>query len=267
MMKATIFPAVLKLTPIYFLASLVFILCFSFSFLFALFSLMPLSLRSNLLAGISHLLTQTWLRSLPPFILIELPFALLAFLIIFLIFRTRFNLLNHLIASTISFCLLLLIGSYTYFKPINLSGHRMPGFFSTKLSVKQASCDLMPQESIYNWTYPLNDQTNLSVHSPIVVNLKENVSLNGSCEATYAHMKPANSSKILGQTVSGNLPLVPDNPNALTELTYLSHAPINDIRNFSSSGSWDRFATITVTCNYQKSGCSGSESFSFVVAN
>ncbi|OGC56868.1 hypothetical protein A3H26_04135 [candidate division WWE3 bacterium RIFCSPLOWO2_12_FULL_36_10] len=262
--------SLLKLTLIYFFLSIFFLLFFQFSLVIAIFSVLPVDIKIFLI-NVFKDLSSLYLIKNPPsffqpfftFILMELPFVLLSFATSYLLFRNKCEKKYHLLAATFSLLGILILGSFTVIKPMNVGEHKFPGFFSVQISLREFRCSNLPKQSIFNWTYPSNGQTNASIHSPVVVNLKNGVRISSSCDTTYINGRYANSSKMLGGFPGSNIPLVPDGSNTVSELNYLSNADLDEIKKFVSAGSWDNNAIIKVTCNYIKSGCSGNESFSF----
>lgn len=262
--------SLLKLTLIYFSLSIIFLLFFRFSLVITIFSVLPVNIKIFLINIIKDLSSLELIKNPPfflqpffTFILMELPFVLLGFVISYLLFRKKFGKKYHLLAAALSLLGILMLGSFTVIKPMVIGDHKFPGFFSVQVSLREFRCSNLPKQSVFNWTYPQNGMTNVSVHSPVVVNLKDGVRISSSCNTTYINGRYANSSKMLGDFPGYNIPLVPDGGNSISALNYLSKASINEIENFLSAGSWDKNATIKVTCNYIKSGCSGSESFIF----
>lgn len=262
--------SILKLTLIYFFLSIVFLLFFQFSSVIAVFAIFPSDIKIFLINIFKDLSSLDLIKNPPSFlqpffafILMELPFVLLGFAVSYLLFRKKYEKNYHLLAATFSLLGILILGSFTVIKPMSAGEHKFPGFFSVQLSLREFKCGNLPKQSIFNWTYPLNGKTNVSVHSPVVVNLKNGVRISSSCDTTYSNGRYANSSKMLSGFPGSNIPLVPDGSNPISELNYLSKAGFDEIKDFASTGSWDKNATIKVTCNYIKSGCSGSESFSF----
>lgn len=260
----------LKLTLIYFFLSIIFLLFFQFSLIIAVFGVLPADVKIFLINIFKDLSSLELIKNPPSFlqpffafILLELPLVLLGFAISYLLFRKKYEKKYHLLAATFSLLGMLILGSFTVIKPMSAGEHKFPGFFSIQLSLREFKCSSLPKESVFNWTYPQNSKTNVSVHSPVVVNLKKGVRISSSCDTTYTNGRYANSSKMLGGFPGSNIPLVPDGSNPVSELNYLSKAGLDEIKNFVSTGSWDNNATIKVTCNYIKSGCSGSEAFSF----
>lgn len=270
--------SLLKLTLIYFSLGTIFLLFFQLPLISAVFSVLPSVIPADIKIFLINVFKNLFSLDLiknPPFflqlflqlffylILIELPFVLLGFAVSYLLFRKKYEKKYHLLAATFSMLGILILGSFTVIKPMSVSGHKSPRFFSVQQSLREFKCSNLPKQPIFNWTYPQNGETNVSVHSPVVVNLKNGVRISSGCDATYTNGEYANSSNMLGGFPGSNIPLVPDGSNPISELNYLSKAGLDEIRDFASTGSWDKNAAIKVTCNYIKSGCSGSEEFSF----
>jgi hypothetical protein len=262
--------SLLKLTLIYFSLSIIFLLFFQFSFVIAIFSVFPANIKIFLINVFKYLSSFQLIKNPPSFlqpffafILMELPFVLLGFAISFLLFRKKYEKKYHLLAAAFSLLGILILGSFTVIKPMSAGEHKYFSFFSVQLSLREFRCSNLPKQSVFNWTYPQNGKTNVSIHSPVVVNLKNGVRISSGCDTTYTNGRYANSSKMLGGFPGSDIPLVPDGSDPISELNYLSKAGLDEIKNFVSAGSWDKNAIIKVTCNYIKSGCSGSEAFSF----
>ena len=262
----------LILTLIYFSLSIILLLFFRFwlVLVFAIFINLPVNIKVFLINIFKDLFSLELIKNPPSFlqpffifIITELPFVLLGFALSYVLFRKKYEKKHHLLAAALSLLGILMLGSYTVIKPTVIGRHKFPGFFSVQLSLRELKCNNLPKESIFNLTFPTNSQTGVSIHSPVVVNLKNGVRISSSCDTIYTDGRYANSSKMLGGFPGNNIPLVPDGGNSISELNYLSKASVSEIKNFLSAGSWDNNATITVTCNYIKSGCSGSESFIF----
>src|SRR3990167_6669529 len=231
--------SLLKLTLIYFFSSIILLLFSPFLLVIALFSVLPSDIKIFLINVFKDLSSLELIKNTPSFlqpffafILIELPFVLLSFAISYLLFRKKYEKKYHLLAATFSLLGILIIGSFTVIKPMSVGEHKFPGFFSVQISLREFRCSNLPKQSIFNWTYPSNGQTNASIHSPVVVNLKNGVRISSSCDTAYINGRYANSSKMLGGVPGSNIPLVPDGSNPISELNYLSKAGLDEIKNF-----------------------------------
>lgn len=277
----------LKLTLFYLFLSVSFLLIFQLSIIIAFYNLLPANIKmyildiikGNFFFGVSNTLSSI----LGPFsiiIIFELPFVLLGYGLSYLLFRKKYERKLHVLAATFSLLVMVMLGSYTAIKPMNAYGHKSSSYLSVLLSAREIMCNLLPKESAFNWTYPSRDQAGVSIHSPIVVNLKEGFRFNNSCYATYPDgrypnlttLSPGKNSILipeLSQDIlsGGSQDILPEgSQKSISELSYLINANLDEIKSFGYfSGGWEDNTTIKVTCNYIRSGCPGSESFTFTV--
>jgi len=258
------FRNILILTFIYFFFGVVFLLIFRTPLIFVVIGVLPLSIRNVLASLVNEIIALKLIgSSYIYFIILELPTILLGYVFPCVLFRKKYLKKEHLLAMIFSILIILAFGLNRSFYLTNRDSSRSLRIFSPRISINEMKCNLLPEETIFDWTYPLDGQMEVSIHSPVVVNLKNGVTINGSCEITINGLY-AGSSKLLGNSGGKNIPLVPDGGSSISELDFLGNASLDEIKVFESGGSWDENSTILVTCSYIKSGCPGIESFSFI---
>jgi uncharacterized protein YhhL (DUF1145 family) len=197
------------------------------------------------------------------FIFLEMPFLVLSYGLTYLLLRKTVSKKTHLVAMALSSIVILSFGLYSFIKPKEVSGYKMPKVFYISDGLRRFKCQLIPDETVFNWTYPEDGQTNVSVHSPIVINVKKGIRLVSGCSVYYEDSQYADSSGILGGVGEMNLPIVPDGRGGITELQFLQRASLEEIKLFVSHGRWREGSTIKVVCSYVKSQCLGEQEFTF----
>jgi hypothetical protein len=253
---------------LYFLIAALFIL---FSRIFLLgWVLLPRSLQQTGFKIVKNIFSLSFFQNPPDFIkpflffiFLELPILIIAYGIIYIFLRNKFDRKIHLKAIIFSFFGLFIFGLPGLISPKEIVGHKMPGFLQIGEGLRNFKCQFV-SDDIFNWTYPENKQVNVSVHSAVVINFKQGVNSPNGCNVYYENGGYAGSQhKMLGGVAGQNIPIVPEGSSGIPELEYLRQTSQEQIKTFVSNGSWKEKSTIKVVCFYTKKGCSGQKEFTF----